>query len=148
MITNESLIELQLKSKNKEEIIRSLARKAGEVGRVNNVAGYIEAVFAQEELFYTVIGYGVAMPYGKSIYVENPFIAFARSDEPFRWDNRVDLEANLIFLIGVPEGQNNDLAFELISHMSGGVTNASYREGLLKAKDAAKVVAVFKKMGL
>jgi PTS system fructose-specific IIA component len=148
MITNELLIELQVKSKNKEDIIRNLAQRAGKAGRVSDVAGYIEAVFAQEMLFPTVLGYGIAMPYGKSSYVESPFIAFARSEEPFCWDSRNDLDVRLIFLLGMPERQNNDLAFNLISHMTGGVMNASYRQGLLQANDAGKVVAVFEQMGL
>lgn len=91
MITSESLIELHLKSKDKDEIIESLARKAGKLGRISDVAGYLEAVNVREAIFPTVIGYGIAVPYGKSSFVEKPFIAVGRSDEAFRWDRRVDL---------------------------------------------------------
>jgi PTS system fructose-specific IIA component len=117
MITNESLIELHLKSTNKTVIIENLARKAKELGRVSNLAGYLEAVFA-------------------------------RSDEPFRWDDRVDLGARFIFLIGVPEEQEDDLNFKLLANMSGGLTNELYRKQLLQAENAREVVAVFRRMGL
>jgi PTS system fructose-specific IIA component len=148
MLTSESLIELNIKSKDKGEFIRTLAEKARKLGHVSNVAGYLEDVFARENLFPTVIGYGVALPYGKSSHVSSPFIAFARSDEEFRWDSRIDLGARLIFLTGVPEGQDDDLDFKLVTYMSGGLINRSYRERLLQATDARGVVEVFEKMGL
>jgi PTS system fructose-specific IIA component len=114
MITSESLIELHLKSTNKTEIIENLAKRAKKAGRISDVERYMQAVSVREELFYTVIGYGVAIPDGKSSCVESPFIAFARSDKPFLWDSRTDLGARLIFLIGVPEEQEDDLDFKLM----------------------------------
>jgi PTS system fructose-specific IIA component len=147
MIIHESLIELYEKSKSKTEIIETLARKAKELGRISDVTGYLQAVFALDESFPTAFGYGIAIPYGKSHHVVAPFIAFARSDDAFQWDSRVDHEARLIFLIGVPEGQEEDLDFKLLTHLSGGLTNESYRKRLLQAADAAEVVNIFKEMG-
>ena len=69
MITNESLIDLHVKSKNKEEIIRNLARRAGELGRIRDAAGYMQSILEREELFPAVIGYGIAIPHGKSSFV-------------------------------------------------------------------------------
>jgi PTS system fructose-specific IIA component len=148
MVIHESLIELHVKSKNKAEIIEILARKAKELGRISNIAGYIQSVFALEESFPTAFGYGIAIPYGKSSCVKTPFIAFARSDKAFCWDSRVDHEVRLIFLIGVPEEQEEDLDFKMLTHMSGGLTNESYRRRLLQATDAAEVVKIFGEIGL
>jgi PTS system fructose-specific IIA component len=148
MIIHESLIELHLKSKNKTEIIETLARKAKELGRISDVTGYIQSVFALDESFPTAFGYGIAIPYGKSSSAKNPFIAFARSDDAFQWDSRVDHKVRLIFLIGMPEEQDEDLDFKVLTHMSGGLTNEAYRKRLLAAADATEVVAVFKEMGL
>lgn len=147
MIIHESLIELHVKSKSKTEIIESLAHKANELGRISDVTGYLQAVFALDEAFPTAFGYGIAIPYGKSHHVVSPFIAFARSDELFQWDSRTDHETRLIFLIGMPEGQEDDLDFKLLTHLSGGLTNESYRKRLLQAADAAEVVELFTEMG-
>jgi mannitol/fructose-specific phosphotransferase system IIA component (Ntr-type) len=148
MIIHESLIELQTKSKNKAEIIEDLARKAKELGCIRNVAGYIEAVFALEETFPAAFGYDIAIPFGKCSDVKTPFIAFARSEETFPWDSRGDHEARLIFLMGVPEEQEDLLDIKMLIHMSGGLTNESLRRRLLQADGAAEVVAIFEEMGL
>jgi PTS system fructose-specific IIA component len=148
MIIHESLVELHVKSNGKKQIIETLARKANKLGRISDVEGYIQAVFALDESFPTAFGYGVAIPYGKSSYVQTPFIAFARSDDRFQWDRRVDHEVRLIFLIGVPENQEEDLDFKMLTHVSGGLTNESYRKKLLEADDATEVVAIFEEMGL
>lgn len=148
MIIHKSLIELHLKSKNKTEIIEALAQKAKELGRISDVTGYIESVFALDESFPTAFGYEIAIPYGKSSCVLTPFVAFARSDDAFQWDSRVDHNVRLIFLIGMPEGQDEDLDFKVLTHLSGGLTNEAYRKRLLAAGDAAEVMAIFKEMGL
>jgi len=148
MIIHKSLIELHVKSKNKTEIIATLARKAKELGCISDVTGYIQSVFALDESFPTAFGYGIAIPYGKSTYVKTPFIAFARSDEAFQWDSRVDHKVRLIFLIGMPEEQDEDLDFKMLTHMSGGLTNESYKKRLLGAVNAAQVVVIFEEMGL
>ncbi len=147
MIIHKSFIELHVKSKSKTEIIETLAQKAKELGRISDVTGYLQAVFALDESFPTAFGYGIAIPYGKSRHVVSAFIAFARSDDAFQWDNRVDHEARLIFLIGMPEGQDEDLDFKLLTHLSGGLTNELYRKRLLQAADAAEVLHIFKDMG-
>lgn len=148
MIIHESLIELHIKSKDKNEIIETLAGKAKEFSHISDVTGFVKAVFAFDESFPNTFGYGIAIPYAKSSYVLNPFIAFARSEEVFMWDSRADHEARLIFLIGVPEGQEADLEFTLLLQMYGCLTNESYRRRLLEADSITKVMAVFAEMGL
>jgi PTS system fructose-specific IIA component len=148
MIIHESLIELNLKSKNRTEIIETLAQKAEELGRINNFTGYVQAVFAREELFSTAIGYGIAIPHGKSSFVEEPFIAFARSPEEFICDSRSEHKVRLIFLIGVPEEQASDLHLKILANISRGLMNDSYRERLVGARDVLEVMGIFEQMGL
>jgi len=148
MIIHESLIELHMKSKSKKEIIETLAYKVKKLGCISEVEGYLQDVFALDESLPIAFGYGIAIPYGKSRYVLTPFIAFARSEEAFTWDHRVDHEARIIFLIGVPEEQDDDFDFKMLTHMSGGLTNESFRRRFLQTSDAAEVVDIFKEMGL
>lgn len=148
MIIHESLIALNLQSKNKVEVIETLARKARKLGRIRSVKGYMQAVFAREELFSTAIGYGIAIPHGKSSFVEVPFIAFARSQEEFLWDTRSEHKVRLIFLIGVPEEQASDLHLKILANISRGLMNDSYRERLEQATSVSEIVAIFGEMWL
>jgi PTS system fructose-specific IIA component len=148
MIIHESLIELNLRLKNKTEIIETLAQKARDLGRIRDVGGFTKAVFAREALFSTAIGYSIAIPHGKCSDVEVPFIAFARSQEAFLWDNRLEHRVRLIFLIGVPEEQANDLHLKILANISRGLMNDSYRERLVRARDVSEVMEIFEEMGL
>lgn len=148
MIIHESLIELDLKSKNKTEIIENLARKAWELGRIRDAAEFTKAVFDREALFSTAIGYGIAIPHGKGSFVEEPFIAFARSQEEFFWDSREENAVRLIFLIGVPEEQASDLHLKILANISRGLMKESYRRRLEQAEDARKVLEIVEEMGL
>lgn len=148
MVIHESLIELNITSKSKNEIIKHLSRKAGELGYVSDVRGFLQAVFAREELFSTAIGYGIAIPHGKSSYVQEPFIAFAKSQEAFSWDSKTEQGVRLIFLLGVPEEKANDLHLRILANISRGLMNDAYRERLVQATSAAEIVAIFGEMGL
>ncbi|AJQ29349.1 PTS sugar transporter subunit IIA [Pelosinus fermentans] len=148
MIIHESLIELNMQSKYKAEIIETLAQKAKSLGRICDVARFTQAVFAREVLFPTAIGYGIAIPHGKCSDVEVPFIAFARSQEEFVWDSRSEHGVKLIFLIGVPEEQASDLHLKILANISRGLMNDSYRERLEQAGDVCEVMRIFEEMGL
>jgi len=148
MIIHESLIELNMKSKKRAEIIEILVRKAKSLGRIRDVAGFTQAVFSREALFPTAIGYGIAIPHGKCSDVEVPFIAFARSQEEFIWDSRSEQDVRLIFLIGVPEEQASDLHLKILANISRGLMNDSYRERLDQATDVCEVMRIFEEMGL
>ena len=148
MIIHESLIALNLPLTNKVEIIETLARKARKLGRIRSVKGYMQAVFAREEVFSTAIGYGIAIPHGKSSVVEAPFLAFARSQEEFLWDSRLEHGVRLIILIGVPEEQDSDLHLKIVADIRRELMKDSYRERLLQASSVAEIVAIFGEMGL
>ena len=148
MIINESLIELNRKIESKEKLIENLARKAGEAGCVRDVAGYMQSILEQEESFPSAIGYGIAIPHGKSKFVQNPFLAFANSQAPFLWDKRTDQKVGLIFLIGVPKENATDTHLKILANICRGLRNQSHGERLVKATDVNQVMAVFEKWGL
>lgn len=148
MIIHESLIDLNVLSKDKDEIIGDLACKAEKLGRISSIVGYLQAVFAREELFSTAIGYGIAIPYGKSSCVKKPFIAFAKSNKAFTWDSRSEQKVRFIFLIGVPEEKGNELHLKIAANISRSLMNDSYRERLVQATSTRKIVAIFGEMGL
>lgn len=66
MIIHKAFIELNPKSKNKEEISEDLTPKAGKLGRSSAVTSYIEVTFIREEYIFTAIGCRIAVPHGES----------------------------------------------------------------------------------
>jgi PTS system fructose-specific IIA component len=106
----------------------------------------IQVVLAREESYSTAIGYGIALPHGQSQYVQSPFIAFAKSQDGFVWDDETGQEVRLIFLIGIPKEETNDLVFKMLAEIGRGLMNTYYREWLVEAMDEEETMAVFREM--
>ena len=72
----EPLIFAKEALKNKEDVIRQIAGAAKEEGVLRDPEEFMEAVLQREEEVSTSIGYGIAIPHGKTDAVKEPFISF------------------------------------------------------------------------
>ena len=102
MLINKNLIALNLDSRTKEETIRKMAQMAADEGKVENIEEYVKTVLRREEEFSTAVGFGVAIPHGKTDAVKEPLLAFAKVNN-IEWDAPDGKPVSMVFLIGVPE---------------------------------------------
>lgn len=101
-LLNKNLIKLNLNSSTRDEAIIELAKLIEAEGRLINYDEYVEEVFNRESKSTTGIGFGVAIPHGKSPAVQTPTIAFGRYKEGIEWDSLDGEPAKIIFLLAVP----------------------------------------------
>ena len=66
MIIEETLIDLKTGGTTKEEVIRHLAELAQQQGRIQDIEEYIKAVLHRETEYSTAMGFGIAIPHGKT----------------------------------------------------------------------------------
>ena len=130
-LINKEMIVLDSELKNRDNIISSLAGKALELGYIDKLEDYINAVKKRESEFSTAIGYSVSIPHGKSEAVKEAFIAFLRSKESFKWDENQEEEVRLVFLIGVPESKKETLHLKILAQISRKLMDEDFREKLL-----------------
>ena len=88
------------------------------------------AVLQREEEVSTSIGYGIAIPHGKTDAVKEPFISFMSFDTPFIWDQETGDEVEAAFLIGVPETNTETLHLKAIAAISKRLLDDDFREEL------------------
>lgn len=131
MLINTDLIILDLPARTKEETINMLSKRAYEVGRVSDLQAYIKAVLEKEKQYSTGVGFGVAIPHGKTDAVNEPFLMFARV-KPMVWQSLDDDDVDLIFAIGVPEKDAADLHIEILAKISRKIMKADFRKALRK----------------
>jgi PTS system, fructose subfamily, IIA component len=128
MIINEALIDLSVTQSKKEDVIRHLAELAKKEGRVNDIEKYIKAVLHRETEYSTAMGFGVAIPHGKTAAVTEPFLCFAKVNS-VDW-NALDGEAvDLIFLIGVPE-EAGTTHLKILASISRKLMKQDFRDAL------------------
>lgn len=147
MLINEELIILNLPAKSKEEAIKLLSQKAGEVGRVNDVKGYMDAVIAREEQYSTGVGFGVAIPHGKTDAVSEPFLMFA-TVEPIDWQSLDGRDINMIFAIGVPEKDSSTLHLKILANLSRRLMKEDFRQALENATTPKEIIELLKQSDL
>ena len=77
---NENNIILNLETEDKREIINKMTETISEE-KLLNKEKFIEDVFKREEMENTVVGFKVAIPHGKSEFINSPQIVFAKLKE-------------------------------------------------------------------
>ena len=134
MIINENLIVLDMKAKSKYEAIVELAEHAQMEGKIISIEDYIKSVFEREETYSTGVGNGIAIPHGKSKAVKEAMIVFGKSKEGIEWDSLDGKPVEMIFLLGVPDQNVDNLHLKILSQLSRKLMNDDFVKMVKEAK--------------
>lgn len=133
-ILDKRVIDLEMKACNKDEVIRHLAGLLKKAGYVEDLEGYIKDVYLREEEGITGIGGHVAIPHGKSNFVDKVGIAVGRTEQMVEWESYDEEPVDLFFLFAVPSdsgGAKDHL--RLIAELAGKLGN----EAIMRKLQAA-----------
>jgi mannitol/fructose-specific phosphotransferase system IIA component (Ntr-type) len=92
-----SLIKLNVKANNKEDLLKEISQLAFQNGRITDANKFLSDMKKREEQGPTAFGSLIAIPHGKSTTVKEPFLGFIRPEKSIDWG---DEEVKLIFFIG------------------------------------------------
>jgi len=137
-------INLDVKSTNKVDIIKELARLHEKTGVLNDYDGYVKALMAREEQSSTGIGEGIAIPHAKTEFVKEPALAMGRKPEGIDYDSLDGEPATLFFMIAAPDGANNT-HIETLARLSQLLLDDDFKEALENAKTADEVLEIINK---
>lgn len=133
-------INLNLQGNGKDDVIKSLAHKLYDAGKVNDLDAFIEDVWARENEVSTAVGNGIAIPHAKSSHVKNAAIAFGRALPGIEYG---DDNCQLFFLIAAGEHASNE-HLKALSKLSGFLMDDIFRANLILARtpqDVEKLIA-------
>ncbi|GIP21321.1 PTS sugar transporter subunit IIA [Paenibacillus sp. J22TS3] len=137
-------IFLSLEPGSKEEIIRKMAAGLTDSGSVTDLEKYVQAVLAREAQSSTGIGFGVAIPHGKSAGVARASLSFARLAQPADWESLDDKPVSIVFMIAVPEENVGNEHLKILVALSRKLIHEEFREQLLKAGSADEIIELVK----
>jgi len=104
-LLQEKLINLQLKGKNKKEIIEELVVLIAKSNRLKNKKAFLKSILEREKLGSTGIGNGVAIPHAKSKAVRDFVLVFARKDSGIDFGALDGERTYLFFSLASPEAE-------------------------------------------
>ena len=143
-ILDKRVIDLDMNANTKDEVIRHLAGLLHEAGYVDDLEGYIKDVYLRESEGITGIGGHVAIPHGKSDYVDKVGIAVGRTHDMVEWESYDGEPSQLFFLFAVPsdsEGAKDHL--RLIAELAGKLGNDETMKKLQTAKTYEELLEAF-----
>ena len=146
MIINEALIDLSVNKNTKEDIINHLAGLALKEDRISNLEEYKKAVLHRETEYSTAMGFGIAIPHGKTDAVKEPFLCFAKVNS-VDWNALDGKPVDLVFMIGVPE-EAGTTHLKILASISRKLMKQEFRDGLRSASTPAEVIDFLQKNDL
>lgn len=137
-----AFIHFDLQATTKKAAICELTNAFLTKGVVTNDSVYLEAVMKREEESTTGIGFGVAIPHGKSSAVTKPSLGFGRSQKGIAYDSMDNKPVHLMFLIAVPES-SNDEHLRILSKLSRKLMHDDVRQKLMTVTDIEALYQIF-----
>ena len=136
---NENNIILNLETEDKREIINKMTETISEE-KLLNKEKFIEDVFKREEMENTVVGFKVAIPHGKSKFINSPQIVFAKLKEEIFWGDP-DEKVKYIFLLGVPTVSAGE-HIKILMNLSKKILDEKFREKLEMTDDKGELLKI------
>ena len=137
-------IKTNLVGETKDEVLKELATVLLQNHYITDVDGFMADIYAREEEGQTGIGNYIAIPHGKSPYVDRIGVAIGVTENEIPWESVEGKGVKGIILFAV--GDDNEGAQEhlkLLSLFARKLGNDEVIEQLIQAKDADEVVAAF-----
>lgn len=138
-LVSQAIIVFNMTAKNKEEVISQMSDLMEADGRLLDRNGYEQDVLAREGQASTSVGFLTATPHAKSPHVKYPSLAFARLEQPIKWDGGED-EVSLVFQVAVPSEGQGDRHLEILAGLFRKLIYDEFREALLTAETNEKVL--------
>ncbi|MEB3101738.1 PTS sugar transporter subunit IIA [Ferviditalea candida] len=139
-IISKETICLHLQAGSKREAIEQMSAMFTQSGHVTEPALFVSDVFVREATGSTGIGFGVAIPHGKSAAVSKPGLAFAKFAQPVEWNSLDNKPVTMAFLIGVPQQQAGQEHLKILTLISRKLVHESFREQLQNAGSAEDIL--------
>lgn len=143
-IIKKDIIFLNLKAENREDVLKTMIDGMAASGYIVDKDKYHAAVNEREGKSSTGIGFGVAIPHGKSDGVATPCIAFARLANPVEWKSFDGKPVNTVFMIGVPQKNAGNDHLKILIAISKKLMHEEFRDALAKAETPEAILDVLK----
>ncbi|SFS70310.1 PTS sugar transporter subunit IIA [Saccharopolyspora flava] len=133
------LVELELSGTDRRAVVRELAQRLVDAGRVTDLETFLADIDAREAQMPTGLEGGIGIPHCRSAAVTAPSLAFGRSGAGVDFGAE-DGPATLIFLIAAPEG-GGEQHMTVLAALARRLVRAEFKKTLAEATDPAELAA-------
>jgi fructose-specific phosphotransferase system IIA component len=128
-------VRVPLESLDKQGVLFELVDLLSDAGRIGEPEALKEAVWEREVTRTTGIGYGLAIPHGKSESCDRLVMAVGKPAEPIDFNAIDGQPVSVIFLLASPPDQTG-AHIQALARVSRLMTDSSFREKVMAAEDS------------
>jgi len=139
-----SLIDLDLKGRSQEEIVKGLVKTLVGAGADLDPEEAVRETLHRERLGGTGLEAGVALPHAKLSSAKDVWVAFGRSKKGVDFGALDGVPARLFFLVLGPEDSPEEY-LRTIAHISRLMSKEDLRKALLESRTPDDVISAIRK---
>lgn len=136
---SENLIALDLKSKNKDDILKELSKIIEQSSNILKKDVMYKSLLEREELGSTGVGKEIAMPHAKTNDVSKLTIAFGIHREGVDFKS-LDKEKVKIFFVFASPIKDSHIYLKVLARVSRLIRNEEFRKKLLNCQTGKEVI--------
>lgn len=140
-------IDLNVKAKNKEELIEKAVKLMTKNGNIKDEQKYLELVTQREKQSSTGIGEEIAIPHGKGECITAPGVSAMVIPEGADFESLDGKPVKLLFLIAAPDTKEN-IHLEVLSRLSTLLMDENFRKKLINAKTKEKLIQTLNSLAI
>jgi len=140
---NEKAISANLKSQDKEGVIRELVDLLAKAGEIKEKEELTNALLAREALGSTGIGQGIGIPHGKCNKVKKLVGAFGLSHKGVNFESLDGEPVYIFFLLVAPE-ESAGPHLKALARISRLLKDKYFRDILKEANDEKEILKIIK----
>lgn len=139
--------ELNLKSKNKQNLIKDMFKKIENHPSIIDKEGVLQDLMEREALGSTGIGKSVAIPHAKSNNVTDIIITIGVLEEEIEFDSIDGDKVKLIFMFLTPTNLSREYLL-ILAKISRYIREDNFRNHIINAKSSSEIYEYIKKLEL
>jgi len=138
---SEKNITVDLKARNKREVIEELVDLLVKNGQVADKKKMVQILMEREDLGSTGIGQGIAIPHGKSESAKELSAAFGLSKGGVPFEALDGEPVHIFFLLVAPEGTAG-AHLKALARISGLLKDKYFRKKLMTALSVSEIIEI------
>jgi fructose-specific phosphotransferase system IIA component len=143
-ILSRACVRVPLKATDKAGVITELVDLLAEAGKITDRDAVLRAVLDREATRSTAIGYGLAVPHGKSPGCPKLAIALGRAAKPIDFESKDGQLASIIVLLASPPEQTGP-HIQALARISRLMLMQPFRQALAEAPTADAVYEIVRR---
>ncbi|CAJ1180812.1 PTS system mannose-specific EIIBCA component [Companilactobacillus paralimentarius] len=137
-------IVMDLNAKTKDEAIKQLSLILKKNGNVSDSDAFYKDVLKRESMTTTGIGNNIAIPHGKSSFVTDTTMLFAKNKVPLEWNSLDGSKVNIIFLMAVSPDAIGNAHLKMLAKLSGKLMDDEFVSAIKEAKTTDRILEIIK----